>query len=65
MVKEIPRSRPYRCPRHMFKSANDVLLYTANGVTQVRELAGEQRHLRWREAIRSGGLGPQLYVASP
>ena len=50
---------------HMFKSANDVLIYTANGVTQVRELAGEQRHLRWREAIRSGGVGPQLYVASP
>lgn len=50
---------------HLFKSKNDLLLYLANGVTQIRELIGEEDHLTWREEIKNGGLGPDMYVASP
>lgn len=51
---------------HLFKSPNDLLLYVANGVTQIRELIGEPAHLKWREQIRKGKrIGPDMYVASP
>lgn len=51
---------------HLFKSPNDLLLYVANGVTQIRELIGEPAHLKWREQIRQGKrIGPDMYVASP
>ncbi len=50
---------------HLFKSPNDLLLYVANGVTHVREMIGEPDHLEWREEIRNGRIGPELYVASP
>jgi len=49
---------------HLWQSANDLLLYLANGVTQVRELNGSDDHLRWREEIERGRLGPKLFVAS-
>ncbi len=50
---------------HLFKSPNDLLLYLANGVTQVRELIGEDDHLQWRSEIENGRLGPDLFIASP
>lgn len=50
---------------HLWQSPNDLLLYLANGVTHVRELNGSEEHLRWREEIKSGRLGPKLFVASP
>lgn len=50
---------------HLFKSRNDLLLYIANGVTQIRELIGEEDHLTWRKEIQNGRLGPDLFIASP
>jgi len=50
---------------HMFQSKNDLLLYVANGVTHIREMIGTEEHLNWKEAIKNGGIGPELYVASP
>ena len=50
---------------HLFKSPNDLLLYLANGITQIRELIGEEDHLLWREEIKTGRLGPDMYIASP
>ena len=45
----------------------DVLfLYVANGVTTVRNMAGNPSHLALRERIAEGEvLGPKLYAASP
>lgn len=50
---------------HLFKSPNDLLLYIANGVTQIRELIGEEDHLKWKQQIEAGRIGPDMYVASP
>ncbi len=50
---------------HLFKSPNDLLLYVANGITHIREMIGEQEHLRWKEEIMNGRIGPSIYVASP
>ncbi len=50
---------------HLFKSPNDLLLYTANGVTQIREMIGEKDHLKWRQEIVNGRIGPEMFVASP
>ncbi len=50
---------------HLFKSQNDLLLYVANGVTEIRELIGEKDHLQWRQEIREGRIGPDMYIASP
>ena len=50
---------------HLFKSPNDLLLYIANGVTEVRELIGEKDHLIWKKEIENGRIGPKLFVASP
>ena len=50
---------------HLFKSPNDLLLYVANGVTEIREMIGEEDHLKWRQEIRNGSVGPDMYVASP
>ncbi len=50
---------------HLFKSPNDLLLYVANGVTAIRELIGEDNHLKWREEIGKGRIGPDMYIASP
>lgn len=50
---------------HLFKSPNDLLLYVANGVTQIRELIGEPEHLVWREEIKNGAAGPNMFIASP
>lgn len=50
---------------HLFKSPNDLLLYIANGVTEIRELIGEENHLEWREEIENGRIGPKMFVATP
>jgi len=39
---------------HLFKSPNDLLLYVANGVTQIREMIGEEDHLQWKKEIENG-----------
>ena len=50
---------------HLFKSPNDLLLYVANGVTQIRELIGEEDHLVWKKEIEAGRIGPDMFVSSP
>lgn len=50
---------------HLFKSENDLLLYVANGVTQIREMIGEPDHITWKNEIADGRLGPDMYVTSP
>ena len=50
---------------HLFESPNDLLLYVANGVTHVRELIGEEDHLEWRAEVKDGGVGPDMFLASP
>jgi len=50
---------------HLFKSPNDLLLYVANGVTEVREMIGEEGHLKWRTEIEQGRIGPDMFIASP
>ncbi|MCL2912801.1 amidohydrolase family protein [Shewanella corallii] len=50
---------------HLWQSKNDLLLYLANGVTQVREMNGSEQHIRWRDEIEAGALGPNIYVVSP
>lgn len=50
---------------HLFKSPNDLLLYIANGVTEIRELIGEPDHLKWRKEIENGRVGPRMFVATP
>jgi len=50
---------------HLFQSPNDLLLYLANGVTEIRELIGEKDHLEWKQQIETGRIGPKMFVASP
>lgn len=50
---------------HLFKSPNDLLLYVANGVTEIRELIGEKDHLEWKQQIEAGRIGPKMFVATP
>ncbi len=50
---------------HLFQSPNDLLLYLANGVTEIRELIGEKSHLQWKQQIENGRIGPKMFVASP
>lgn len=47
---------------HLWRSENDLLLYLANGVTLVREMHGIDLHLKWRDEIEKGRLGPDLFV---
>ena len=49
---------------HLWQSPNDLLLYLANGVTHVREMNGSEEQLQWREEIKAGRPGPDLFVAS-
>jgi len=50
---------------HLFKSPNDLLLYVANGVTEIRELIGGKDQLTWKKEIENGRIGPRMFVASP
>ena len=47
---------------HLWKSRNDLLLYIANGVTAVREMHGTDLHLKWKDEIEAGAIGPDLFV---
>lgn len=50
---------------HLFQSPNDLLLYLANGVTEIQELIGEDSHLQWKREVEDGRVGPKMHVASP
>lgn len=50
---------------HLFKSPNDLLLYIANGVTEIKELIGDENKLAWKQEIEQGRIGPKMWVASP
>jgi imidazolonepropionase-like amidohydrolase len=52
---------------HVHWYARDTLtLFTANGVTGVRQMFGNSDLLRWRDQIARGSLvGPRMVVASP
>jgi hypothetical protein len=69
-VRSIDGSGKYLIPGltdshvHLWQSPNDLLLYIANGVTQIRELNGSDEQLKWREQIKLGRVGPKMFVAS-
>ncbi len=45
---------------------DSLTLFTANGVTGIREMFGDSDLLRWRDQIAKGSLtGPRMIVASP
>lgn len=50
---------------HIFKSPNDLLLYVANGITQVRELIGDDSRLELKQQVEDGRIGPKMWVTSP
>jgi len=50
---------------HLFYSQNDLLLYIANGVTEIREMIGSEGRLALKKEIENGRIGPKLWVASP
>jgi len=50
---------------HLQRSPNDLLLYLANGVTHIQDMAGSKQDLALRQEIQNGRLGPHLSVASP
>ena len=49
---------------HLLESPNDLLLYLANGVTHIREMMGNKDHLKWRNEVNNGRIGPNIFVAS-
>ncbi len=50
---------------HTWQSENDLLLYIANGVTQIREMNGSEENLRWKREIENGRIGPDMFVVAP
>jgi len=50
---------------HVKKSKNDLLLYIANGVTQIGEMTGMPHHFDYLAKINQGAVGPQMFIASP
>ncbi len=50
---------------HVKKSKNDLLLYIANGVTQIGEMTGMEHHFEYLEQIKQGAIGPHMFIASP
>lgn len=50
---------------HLFYSPNDLLVYIANGVTEIREMMGSEDRLILKKEIENGRIGPKLWVASP
>jgi imidazolonepropionase-like amidohydrolase len=48
------------------RTADELFLYLANGITTVRSMAGFDRHLRLRDGVNGGELpGPTLILAGP
>lgn len=50
---------------HLKESKNDLFLYLVNGVTYVREMAGQPVNLEWRKSIQKNDIGPRMFIASP
>lgn len=50
---------------HLKESKNDLFLYLVNGVTYVREMAGQPVNLEWRKSIQKNSIGPGMFIASP
>lgn len=49
---------------HLQESKNDLFLYLANGVTYIRDMAGQPVALEWRKDIQKNGFGPRMFIAS-
>jgi len=49
---------------HVQRSPNDLLLYVANGVTQIRSMGGSESDLILRQEIENGRIGPHFFVSS-
>lgn len=51
---------------HLFSDDKELSLFIANGVTTVRNMAGQPSHLRLRARIREGKVsGPTVYTCGP
>ena len=50
---------------HLQRSPNDLLLYLANGVTQIRSMGGSDADVALKREIENGRIGPHFYVSSP
>lgn len=50
---------------HTQRSPNDLLLYLANGVTQIRSMNGSAADLELKNEIQGGRIGPHFYVSTP
>lgn len=50
---------------HLWESENDLMLFVANGVTQIREMNGSEENLVWKKEIEEGRVGPDIFVVSP
>jgi hypothetical protein len=51
---------------HVFSDDKELALFVANGVTTVRNMAGQPKHLKLREQIAAGQVfGPSLYTCGP
>lgn len=49
---------------HVQRSPNDLLLYVANGVTQIRSMGGSDADLMLKQEIKNGRIGPHFFVSS-
>jgi hypothetical protein len=47
---------------HLQNSPNDLLIYPAHGVTYLREMGGKAHHIKWRDEIHKGRLGPKMFI---
>lgn len=50
---------------HLHRSPNDLLLYVATGVTQVRSMNSSETDYVLKREIENGRLGPHYYVSTP
>jgi hypothetical protein len=51
---------------HVFSDFREMRLFVANGITTVRNMAGQPKHLKLRQQIASGQVfGPTLYTCGP
>ncbi|QCW98986.1 amidohydrolase family protein [Aggregatimonas sangjinii] len=50
---------------HLKESKNDLYLYLINGVTSIREMAGNSIALNWKKSIdQDDEIGPRMFIAS-
>ena len=69
-IKVIDGSGKYVIPglveshAHLKDSPNDLLVFIAHGVTYIREMSGNSKHITWKDEIAQGRLGPKIYIAS-